>query len=82
MNKEALNQVYNVAHGERTTLNQLFMMIRNLAGEYDKKILKIEPVYGPVREGDIPHSLLQLKKQTGCLVILPDIMLRKDLKRL
>ena len=37
-NKEALNQVYNVAHGERTSLNQLFYLIRDLAAQYDKGI--------------------------------------------
>ena len=61
-NMEALNQVYNVAHGERTTLNQLFYCIRELAGKYDEKILSIEPVYGPARAGDIPHSLASIDK--------------------
>jgi len=61
-NKEALNQVYNVAHGERTTLNQLFFSIRNLAAEFDKDILAIEPVYGPARAGDIHIHWHLLKK--------------------
>ena len=55
-NRAALNQVYNVAHGERTTINQLFFFIRDLAAEFDKDILIIEPEYGPARAGDIPHS--------------------------
>jgi UDP-N-acetylglucosamine/UDP-N-acetylgalactosamine 4-epimerase len=59
---EAINQVYNVAHGERTTLNQLYTMIREYAGSFDKEILKIEPVYGPQRAGDIPHSLASIEK--------------------
>ena len=54
-NKAALNQVYNVAHGERTSLNQLFFFIRKLAAGFDKDILTIEPIYGPARAGDIPH---------------------------
>jgi UDP-N-acetylglucosamine/UDP-N-acetylgalactosamine 4-epimerase len=60
--KEAVNQVYNVAHGERTTLNQLYSYIRELAGKFDEKILTIEPVYGPSRAGDIPHSLASIEK--------------------
>jgi UDP-N-acetylglucosamine/UDP-N-acetylgalactosamine 4-epimerase len=70
-NKEALNQVYNVAHGERTTLNQLFTCIRELAGKYDMKILSIEPVYGPARAGDIPHSLASIEKARKLLGYAP-----------
>lgn len=70
-NKEALNQVYNVAHGERTTLNQLFTFIRELAGKYDMKILSIEPVYGPARAGDIPHSLASIEKARKLLGYAP-----------
>jgi len=80
INNEALNQVYNVAHGERTTLNQLFHMIRNLAGEYDNKILKIEPVYGPVRVGDIPHSHASIEKANRLLGYLPAHNVEKGLK--
>ena len=61
-NKEALNQVFNVAHGERTTLNQLFFYLRELAGKYDSHILTIEPQYGPDRAGDIQHSLASIEK--------------------
>jgi UDP-N-acetylglucosamine 4-epimerase len=58
----ALNQVYNVAHGERTTLNTLFELIRQKASEYDSNIADIEPDYGPFRAGDIPHSLASIEK--------------------
>lgn len=58
----ALNQVYNVAHGERTTLNTLFELIRQKASRFDNKIADIEPEYGPFRAGDIPHSLASIEK--------------------
>ncbi len=70
-NREALNQVYNVAHGERTTLNQLFYIIRDLAGESDRDILSIEPAYGPPRAGDIAHSLASIEKAKRLLGYSP-----------
>ena len=79
-NKEALNQVYNVAHGERTTLNQLFKYIRELASEFDKSILTIEPVYGPFRAGDIPHSLASIEKAKRLLYYSPAFNVEEGLK--
>jgi UDP-N-acetylglucosamine 4-epimerase len=60
--RSAVNQVYNVANGERTSLDQLFRFIQELAGRSDREILKIKPVYGPERVGDIPHSLASIEK--------------------
>jgi UDP-N-acetylglucosamine 4-epimerase len=77
--REALNQVYNVAHGERTTLNQLFKIIRQLAGRYDKKILNIEPLYGPARAGDIAHSLASIEKAKKLLGYSPELNVEKGL---
>lgn len=79
-NKEALNQVYNVAYGERTSLNQLFYFIRNLAAQFDKSILTIEPVYGPVRDGDIPHSLASIEKAKKLLYYAPTFSVEEGLK--
>lgn len=70
-NEEALNQVYNVAHGERTTLNQLFSFIRELTGKYDREILHIEALYGPARSGDIPHSQASIEKAERLLGYSP-----------
>jgi UDP-N-acetylglucosamine 4-epimerase len=78
--KNALNQIYNVAHGERTTLNQLFFLIRNLAAEFDKEILKIEPKYGPDRAGDIPHSLASVEKAGRLLHYSPEFNVERGLK--
>jgi UDP-N-acetylglucosamine/UDP-N-acetylgalactosamine 4-epimerase len=69
--REAVNQVYNVAHGERTTLNELYFRIRELAGKYDSEILRIVPVYGPARAGDIPHSLASIEKAKRLLGYSP-----------
>lgn len=69
--KEALNQVYNVAFGERTTLNQLYAYIQKIAGRYDSDILKIPIIYGPERAGDIPHSLASIEKAKRLLGYSP-----------
>jgi UDP-N-acetylglucosamine 4-epimerase len=69
--KGAINQIYNVAHGERTTLNELFKLIRESAGRFDKEILAIEPVYGPERAGDIPHSQASIEKARQLLGYSP-----------
>jgi UDP-N-acetylglucosamine 4-epimerase len=79
-NIEALNQVYNVAHGERTSLNQLFFFIRKLAAGFDKDILTIEPIYGPARAGDIPHSLASIEKAKKLLYYSPTFNVEDGLK--
>lgn len=77
--KKALNQVYNVAHGERTTLNQLFSFIRELAAKYDNEILTIEPVYGPSRAGDILHSQASIEKAEKLLGYSPTLNVKDAL---
>jgi UDP-N-acetylglucosamine 4-epimerase len=58
---EARNQVYNVAVGDRTTLNQLFDAIKSALNEngvnYDKA-----PVYRDFRAGDVRHSQADVSK--------------------
>lgn len=78
-NQEAMNQVYNVAHGERTTLNQLYSYLRELAGKYDRHILTIEPEYGPFRAGDIEHSLASVEKAGRLLGYKPELNVRQGL---
>jgi UDP-N-acetylglucosamine/UDP-N-acetylgalactosamine 4-epimerase len=79
-NKEALNQVFNVANGERTTLKQLFYYLRALAGKYDSKILSIEPLYGPDRAGDILHSLASIEKAKKLLGYSPTLNVLQGLE--
>jgi UDP-N-acetylglucosamine/UDP-N-acetylgalactosamine 4-epimerase len=78
--KEALNQVYNVAHGERTSLNQLFHLIRDMAAKFDNEILSINPIYGPTRAGDIPHSLASIEKAKKLLGYSPVQNVKKGLE--
>jgi UDP-N-acetylglucosamine 4-epimerase len=67
----AVNQVYNVAHGERTNLNELFELVKRLIGNFDREVLDINPVYGSNRAGDIPHSLASIEKAKRLLGYQP-----------
>jgi len=78
-NRESINQIYNVAHGERTDLNQLFELIREMAGRFDRDVLKIEPIHGPERAGDIPHSLASVDKARILLGYSPTHNIREGL---
>lgn len=54
---EAFNRAYNVAVGDRTTLNQLFAIIRSQVAKVRPEAASIEPVYRDFRAGDVRHSL-------------------------
>ncbi len=60
-NDEARNQVYNVAVGDRTTLNDLFNAIKAALNENDVTYTK-EPVYRDFRAGDVRHSQASIAK--------------------
>ena len=62
-NKKALNLIYNVAVGERTTLDELFNYLKIYLAEFDIKINKVNAKYGPKRVGDIPHSLASIVRK-------------------
>ena len=68
---EALNRVYNVACGDRTTLNQLFRMIRESLSSHVPEAAGIEPEYGPFRKGDVRHSLADISLAKDLLGYAP-----------
>jgi len=55
------HEVINIAFGERTTLNQLWNKLCQIAG------INIEPVYKPERKGDVKHSLANISKAAGLI---------------
>ena len=59
---DAANQVYNVAVGDRTTLNQLFEAIRALLAPRFPLLTDFKPVYRDFRAGDVRHSLADISK--------------------
>lgn len=79
-NPDAVNQIYNTAFGERTTLNQLVGYLREFLGAKDAEILNIEPTHGPNRAGDIPHSLACIDKAKNLMGYTPKYSMRDGLK--
>lgn len=79
-NSDAVNQVYNTAYGERTTLNQLFAYLKLYLSEFDAEIAKINVTHGPSRLGDIPHSLASIEKAKKMLGYMPMYSMKDGLK--
>ena len=79
-NKKAINTVYNVAYGDRNTLNDLMRYLKEYLSEFDSKISNVEVVYGPNRAGDIPHSHASINKAKELLNYNPQFSLQKGLK--
>jgi len=78
--KKAINTVYNVAFGDRNTLNELMSYLKDYLSEFDAKISEIEVVYGPNRAGDIPHSHASVEKAKKNLKYNPQFSLKQGLK--
>ena len=78
--KKALNQIYNTACGYKTNLNQLVNLLIELLSDYDEKIKSIKPIYGKIRDGDIPHSIASIKKAKLLLKYNPTHNLKDGLK--
>jgi UDP-N-acetylglucosamine 4-epimerase len=74
----ALNQVYNVAVGDRTTLNDLFYLLRNsltlqpvVASEARQSLSASQPLYRDFRSGDVRHSQADVTKAQQLLGYAP-----------
>ena len=78
-NPDALLQVYNVAYGEATTLNQLFSLIRSRIAFHLPTIGSISPHYRDFRPGDIRHSLADIGKAKKLLGYEPSHSVRRGL---
>lgn len=78
--KKAINNVYNIAYGERNTLNDLMSCIKKCLIKFDSKISNIKVIYGPKRAGDIPHSHASIKRAKEHLKYNPQFDLKSGLK--
>ena len=67
----AVNQVYNVAVGQRTSLNQLFEHLRAMLAPRFAHLARLSPIYRDFRAGDVRHSLADITKANRCLGYAP-----------
>jgi UDP-N-acetylglucosamine/UDP-N-acetylgalactosamine 4-epimerase len=74
-NPEAVNQVYNIAVGDRTSLNQMFSILKKAAGS------ELEAIHGPERPGDIRDSLADISKANTLLGYDPQVRIEEGLQR-
>ena len=79
-NKKAINTVYNIAYGDRNTLNDLMEYLKEYLSKFDSNILNINVINGPFRAGDIPHSHASIDKAKENLNYNPQFSLQEGLK--
>jgi UDP-N-acetylglucosamine 4-epimerase len=71
-NPVAVNEVYNVAFGKSTNLNELVGILQDLLVPFDPEIAKVDVKYGPERVGDVRHSLASIVKAETILGYRPE----------
>ena len=80
-NIEAMDQVYNVALNDRTSLNQLYQMIEERLIKRIKGLEKKNPIYKDFRAGDVRHSQANIDKAIKLLGYDPRFNISKGLDR-
>ncbi|MDE7371632.1 MAG: Vi polysaccharide biosynthesis UDP-N-acetylglucosaminuronic acid C-4 epimerase TviC [Desulfovibrio sp.] len=77
--EDAQNRIYNVAFGERTTLNELFALIRDEVVRHKPGAATAEPVHRDFRAGDVRHSLADISRARTLLGYDPRYDVRQGL---
>jgi len=77
--KDALNQAYNVAAGRRTTLAELFALLRERLLARHPRLAGLTPEHGPFRAGDVLHSLADIGKARRLLGYEPTHTIERGL---
>ena len=78
-NTDAVNQAYNVALGQRTTLNELFDLLHGALRKQGAALPDQKPVYRDFRPGDVRHSLADIRKARRLLGYAPTHTIRQGL---
>ena len=80
-NKNALNEVYNIAYGARTSLIELVNLLKDRLLNYNSDLIDIQPKFGPERPGDVPHSLASIAKAKNLLGYDPEYDLEAGINK-
>jgi UDP-N-acetylglucosamine 4-epimerase len=78
-NPKAINEIYNVAVSERTTLNDLFHILKGLVLEGPDQAPEYQPVFQDFRAGDVRHSLADITKAKELLGYVPTHRIKEGL---
>jgi UDP-N-acetylglucosamine/UDP-N-acetylgalactosamine 4-epimerase len=78
--ESAVNQVYNVAVGDRTTLNDLYEELRSNLALYYHHLAEAKPAYRDFRAGDVRHSQADISKARNLLGYEPTHRIGDGLK--
>lgn len=77
----AANQVYNVALGHRTSLNELYLLLQELLVDRYGHLRDFQPAYADFRAGDVRHSQADITKAADLLGYAPTHDLRRGLRQ-
>lgn len=77
---EARNTIYNVAFGQRTTLNELFVLIREEVARHKAEAASAEAEHRDFRAGDVRHSLADISRAESRLGYKPEFDVRRGLR--
>ena len=78
-NDAAADQIYNVAFGERTSLNELFGLVRSRVARSYPAAKDLEPEYRAFRAGDVLHSLADISKARSLIGYEPEYSIETGL---
>jgi UDP-N-acetylglucosamine 4-epimerase len=67
----AINQIYNTAVNARTSLNELFAMLRDRLIQQYPRLEGCEPIHRDFRKGDVLHSQADISKAAALLGYIP-----------
>ncbi len=79
-NEQAIQRVYNIAVGDRTTLNDLYGVLRDLVGKTYPVARSAQASHGPFRDGDVRHSLADIGRAENLLNYKPTHRLAEGLQ--
>ena len=77
---DAKNQVYNIAFGDRTTLNKLFDLLRHSLNK-NRRVYNKKPIFKDFRPGDVLHSQADISKAKTLLGYNPDFNISEGINK-